>query len=253
MTNFMHMIDAPSLALIVPLLHRGLLERSTATKKRAAQIIGNICSLADHKELVPYLDILLPDLRGTLLDPIPEVRAVTAKALGSLIKGMGEEMFPDLIPWLLDGMKSDAGSVERQGAAQGLAEVLGGMDPSRFENLLPEIVTLCAHPKPAVREGFLSVFAFLPQAFGAQFTVRLCSFSETPPKVVVCSLLVRVNAKTSSHVLYYAQEYLAQVLPPILSGLADEAEGVREISLKAAQVLVNGKPFYALVLSLHMR
>lgn len=58
-----------------------------------------------------------------LVDPIPEVRSVAARALGSLIKGMGEENFPNLVSWLLDTLKSDSSNVERSGAAQGLSEV----------------------------------------------------------------------------------------------------------------------------------
>lgn len=57
------------------------------------------------------------------MDPIPEVRSVAARALGSLIRGMGEENFPDLVSWLLDTLKSDSSNVERSGAAQGLSEV----------------------------------------------------------------------------------------------------------------------------------
>lgn len=58
------------------------------------------------------------------MDPIPEVRSVAARALGSLIRGMGEDKFPDLVPWLLDTLKSDGSNVERSGAAQGLSEVI---------------------------------------------------------------------------------------------------------------------------------
>lgn len=57
------------------------------------------------------------------MDPIPEVRSVAARAVGSLIRGMGEDNFPDLVPWLLDTLKSDGSNVERSGAAQGLSEV----------------------------------------------------------------------------------------------------------------------------------
>lgn len=57
------------------------------------------------------------------MDPIPEVRSVAARALGSLIRGMGEENFPDLVSWLLETLKSDGSNVERSGAAQGLSEV----------------------------------------------------------------------------------------------------------------------------------
>ncbi|GFZ02916.1 similar to ILITYHIA [Actinidia rufa] len=65
------------------------------------------------------LDILLQ----VLVDPIPEVWSVAARALVSLIRGMGEENSPDLVPCLLDTLKSDGSNVERSGAAQGLSEV----------------------------------------------------------------------------------------------------------------------------------
>ena len=126
-TTFVNSVDAASLALVIPIIHRALRDRSSETKKKAAQITGNMVSLVtDHKELRPYLPLLLPELQKVLLDPHPDVRAVAAKALGSLVKGLGEQRFADLVPWLLQTLKSDASSVERSGAAQGLGEVRRG-------------------------------------------------------------------------------------------------------------------------------
>lgn len=151
--NFVHVIDAPSLSLIVPILHKGLKNRSIESKKRAAQILGSMSSLTDHKDLIPYLDLLIPHLRDSVADPIPEVRAIASKSLGNLIKGLGEEYFSDLIPWCLSKMKSESGSVERSGAAQALAEVLAALDPKRLETLMPEILSLTSNLAPHIREG----------------------------------------------------------------------------------------------------
>lgn len=203
-TTFINSIDAPSLALLVPIVHRGLRERSAETKKKAAQIAGNMCSLVtDPTDMLPYIGLLLPEIKKVLVDPIPEVRSVAARAVGSLIRGMGEENFPDLVPWLLDTLKSDGSNVERSGAAQGLSEVVAALGTEYFEHLLPDIIRNCSHQKAPVRDGYLTLFKYLPRSLGVQF-----------------------------------QNYLQQVLPAILDGLADENESVREAALGAGHILV---------------
>ncbi|KAL0005335.1 hypothetical protein SO802_012896 [Lithocarpus litseifolius] len=203
-TTFINSIDAPSLALLVPIVHRGLRERSAETKKKAAQIVGNMCSLVtEPKDMIPYIGLLLPEVKKVLVDPIPEVRSVAARALGSLIRGMGEENFPDLVPWLFDTLKSDNSNVERSGAAQGLSEVLAALGTVYFEHVLPEIIRNCSHQRASVRDGYLTLFKYLPRSLGIQF-----------------------------------QNYLQQALPAILDGLADENESVRDAALGAGHVLV---------------
>jgi len=50
-----------------------------------------------------------------------QVRTVSAKALGAMVKGMGESCFDDLLPWLMETLASEQSSVDRSGAAQGLS------------------------------------------------------------------------------------------------------------------------------------
>uniref|UniRef100_K4AM52 TOG domain-containing protein n=1 Tax=Setaria italica TaxID=4555 RepID=K4AM52_SETIT len=203
-TTFINSIDAPSLALLVPIVHRGLRERGVETKKKAAQIVGNMSSLVtEPKDMIPYIGLLLPEVKKVLVDPIPEVRAVASRALGSLISGMGEEIFPDLVPWLLDTLKSDSSNVERSGAAQGLSEVLAALGQDYFDRILPDIIRNCSHQKASVRDGHLTLFRYLPRSLGGVF-----------------------------------QNYLQAVLPAILDGLADENESVRDAALSAGHVFV---------------
>ena len=202
-TSFVHYIDSPSLALVIPIIDRGLKERSATIQKDAARIVGNLAGLTDSKDFVPYLGKLIPMVRMVLISPVPEARAVAAKALGTLVERLGEVHFVDLVPSLLGVLRSDATGVDRQGAAQGLAEVLAGLGMERMENLLPEIINSASDPKAYVREGHISLLIYLPATFGHRFA-----------------------------------PHLGRIIPPILSGIADEAETVREASMRAGRMII---------------
>ena len=72
------------------------------------------------QDLSPYLGNVIPGLKQSLLDPVPEVRSVSSKALGAMVRGMGENGFDDLLPWLMQTLTSEQSSVDRSGAAQGM-------------------------------------------------------------------------------------------------------------------------------------
>ena len=200
--SFIHYLDAPSLALLVPILERGLGDRS-GLKRKAAQIIGSLSHLAERKDLVNHLDSLIHGLRTAAVDPVPTTRATASKALGSLMEKLGEDVIPDLIPSLMAVLRSDTGAGDRLGSAQALSEILAGLGTSRLNATLPSILQNIASSKAVVREGFMSLFIFLPACFGNSFSV-----------------------------------YLTQIVPSVLAGLADDVETVRETSLKAGRLLV---------------
>ena len=77
---------------------------------------------------------------------------------------MGESTFGDLLPWLMTMLTSEASSVDRSGAAQGLSEVVGGLGIEKLNSLMPDIVSSAekADIQPHVRDGYLMMYIYLP-------------------------------------------------------------------------------------------
>jgi len=84
--TFVQSVESAALAMVVPLLLRGLREKSTATKRQSAVIIDNMSKLVDNPiDAAPFLPLLLPALE-TNAESIadPEAREVTGNAVGQL-------------------------------------------------------------------------------------------------------------------------------------------------------------------------
>jgi HEAT repeat protein len=203
--EFVNPIDPPALAMIMPVVLRGMSDRSTKSKSSAAKIVGGMSNMvAEGKTLLPYKDDVLTCLKKTLVDPLPNVRAVAAQSLGELVRGLGEIEFPDLLDWLIATLKSETTTVERSGGAQGLSEVLVALGPEKLENvLMNELLPLEEASEAAIREGMMWTLAFLPPVMGAHFA-----------------------------------DILEVCLPVVLRSLSDEVEFVRNVALKAGQIIV---------------
>ncbi|CDF38689.1 unnamed protein product [Chondrus crispus] len=219
-SEFMHTIDTASLALLVPLLHRALRDRSSDLKKKSAAIIGSICgNVSDPGDVFPYLDMLLRALRMNLFDAIPEVRLMSAQAIGALAASFGEESLDGLVQWLLsellegtvpsslsqnagDRGKGVTSSVERSGAAMGLAEITTSLPEQRLRDILSKI-KISGEISTEAREGGLLFIASVPQVLGERF-----------------------------------ENEMTTVLDMVLKGLADDADSVRDAALKAGRSLV---------------
>ncbi|VEU21456.1 DEKNAAC102327 [Brettanomyces naardenensis] len=203
-TQFVHYIDGPSMALIIHVIDRGMHDRSASTKKKASQIVGNMSILVDAKDLLPYLPKLITELQESIVDPVPQTRATAARALGTLVERLGEERFPDLIPKLMATLQDETRPGDRMGSAQALAEVIRGLGIPKLDELLPTILAGTTSSKAHVRAGFLPMLLFLPVCFGNQFA-----------------------------------PYLSKTIPPILNGLTDTDDDIRDVSLRAGRLIVS--------------
>ncbi|CAN3359154.1 eIF-2-alpha kinase activator Gcn1p [Diutina catenulata] len=203
-TQFVHYIDGPSLALIIHVIHRGMRDRSAAVKKKACQIVGNMAILVDSRDLDPYLGQLVAELEEAMVDPVPATRSTAARALGSLVEKLGEAKFPELVPSLLAALNDPSRTGDRLGSAQALAEVTCGLGVAKLDELMPTILAGATSPRAHVRAGFMPLLLYLPVCFGTQFA-----------------------------------PYLARIIPPILTGLADTDDDVCDTALRAGRLIVH--------------
>eukprot|EP00529_Nitzschia_sp_RCC80_P005472 CAMPEP_0113461256 /NCGR_PEP_ID=MMETSP0014_2-20120614/11441_1 /TAXON_ID=2857 /ORGANISM="Nitzschia sp." /LENGTH=1037 /DNA_ID=CAMNT_0000352999 /DNA_START=115 /DNA_END=3228 /DNA_ORIENTATION=+ /assembly_acc=CAM_ASM_000159 len=120
--TFVQSVESPALAMVVPLLLRGLREKNTATKRQAAVIIDNMSKLVDNPiDAAPFLPLLLPALE-TNAESIadPEARAVTERGVAQLkrLKGLADKQasIRGDISKLEDTIKEQFGAKDAEGA-----------------------------------------------------------------------------------------------------------------------------------------
>ncbi|KAF9209168.1 translational elongation factor EF-1 alpha [Haplosporangium sp. Z 27] len=92
-TTFVTTVEAPTLAIMNPLLIRGLAERSPAIQRQTAVIIDNMCKLVENPaHAQQFLPKLLPGLdRMIEVAASPELRSVAERARATLVRVGGGE------------------------------------------------------------------------------------------------------------------------------------------------------------------
>ncbi|KAK2076339.1 hypothetical protein QBZ16_000864 [Prototheca wickerhamii] len=209
-TVFVNTVDAAALALIMPVIRRGLRERSGDAKKRSARIVGSLCGLAnDPADMAPLC-------RGAAAAPARRADRPAARGArdgrarwarwcaACATRAAPRTCSPTSCPELAAGLRGETSAVERSGAAQGLAEVLAVRGPAALAALLPRVLEGARAASPAAREGAITLLKYVPGCMPEAYSA-----------------------------------HLAATLPCILRGLADEAEGVRDAALAAARVCVD--------------
>ena len=130
--TFVQSVESPALAMVVPLLLRGLREKVTATKRQSAVIIDNMSKLVDNPiDAAPFLPLLLPALE-TNAESIadPEAREVTGRAVAQLQR----------LKALADKQASVRGDVSK--ISNMLKEAIGADDSAEVKTVIDHASTI---------------------------------------------------------------------------------------------------------------
>ncbi|ORZ13609.1 P-loop containing nucleoside triphosphate hydrolase protein [Absidia repens] len=133
-TTFVQEVDTATLSIMVPLLSRGLQERSTPIKRKSALIIDNMCKLVDDPEVAaPFLPLLLPALEKVQdIVADPECRGVVQKALVTLKRAAGDAA---------SGGQASAVIYSKQEKADKVDVAFKALFPKKLDASLDTIVT----------------------------------------------------------------------------------------------------------------
>ncbi len=220
-TTFRHFVDAPSLAVVMPILRAGLRDREGNSKKVAAQITGALAQVvANHHDIDPYAAELLRYLKTLLMDSLPDTRRVAARALGAMANGSKNAVFAELQALLLAVLSQDnvkvpavgdqniyakngTTAVHRSGSAQGVAELLLVQEAKATHEVISLTAEKLKDSRWEVRDGFIQLIQAINSSFGPKFA-----------------------------------EFLEAAFPLILTSLVDAHATCREAAVKTGQDLV---------------
>ncbi|CAM9581106.1 unnamed protein product [Chrysoparadoxa australica] len=134
--TFVQSVESSALAMVVPLLLRGMQVKATATKRQSAVIIENMSKLVDEPtDAAPFLPLLMPALEkaaATIADP--EARGVADRAYAQLMR--------------LDGLikKSTLKTAEPEKVLAAVKAAYAGIKADDFSNItLDYVVAMCCN------------------------------------------------------------------------------------------------------------
>jgi len=218
-STFNHLVDEGALVFLLPVLRRALATGSSKeVRKRAAQLIANLAlNLLEPAGLRRLVPSVVPVLKATLGDAVPEVRWNAAKALGVLARAMRPfsecavmlaTLRQELLQMVLSA--SSSCSLDRAGAALALAEVLAAHGQDHVLEELSNGLLSCSFKKenPFARESAVLLAGFLPCALQSLGLLSAEVFPE-----------------------------LAKLLEESIALLGDDHEAVREAANRSCRVL----------------
>ncbi|KPA78563.1 hypothetical protein ABB37_06163 [Leptomonas pyrrhocoris] len=243
-TRFINMVDPASLALIIPVLSRGLAAQVSHTRPKAAQIVAAMVNLVnDPRALLPYTDELVRLLEDASQDPSTEARTTAAKAAAALASAIGGNLIDEICQWAFGVLQRvQSGTIEKAGAAQVFVEVVNACGANLLQLYFPIIESGMTDERPPVREGFLYIMVYAPSTLSTEsfqdflpigLPWVLEGLSHFSDKVRDVSL-----AAGDSIVSLYGTRNLELVLGPLLDGVTSEVTTLRQSSLQLSAKLM---------------
>ena len=92
------------------------------------------------KALREILGVVLDQIINALASGNVDKRTVAGRALGDVVKKLGERVLPEMVPFLRKGLETGDSSM-RQGVCLGLTEVLQCATRKQIEDYLPPLVS----------------------------------------------------------------------------------------------------------------
>lgn len=243
-TRFINVVDPASLALIIPIISRGLSGQVKNTRSKAAQIVATMVTLVrDPQSLTPYADELILLLQSAAQDPEPEARTTSAKALSALCGAIGLHLVHRVATWCFEVLqKTSSGTIEKAGAAQVFVELVNPYGSTLMKEYIREVKKGMTDERPGVREGFLYMMVYAPSSFDPLLFQRFLprAFPWVLSGLSHYSDRVREVALTAgdSIIGMYGTENLDFVLGPLLTGTSSEITNLRHSSLLLASKLL---------------
>ncbi|KAJ3340459.1 translational elongation factor EF-1 alpha, partial [Kappamyces sp. JEL0680] len=167
-TTFVQQVEAPTLAIMVPLLNRALAERKPQVQRQTTVIIDNMCKLVENPaDAHQFLPVLMPGLDRIIeIAADPELRNVASNARATMIRVGGgssgdvedpaavkarhESEHKDIVERVRKEVAANGGKPLDQPTVDYVASLIGVMYGSRVLAIADWIPTVSAYLAPSV-------------------------------------------------------------------------------------------------------
>ena len=241
-TNFNHKLDTPTLALIIPILDYNLKSQNDKLKKMASHILGSLPEILINKyDLNKYENILIPDLKNCIFESSPETRNELSKTFGKLYEIFNKK--DEIKSFIIKYLENEREINELTACAQLYSEILFN-DKENLKENLNKIIEKIKNGNDLIKEGYLSIFVFLPNCFESKenfheifdliFDIIIKHFSEKNENIrKITTKIYEIFIKLIS------EKNVNKLIFPLLDNFYNENDLIRNNSLALIKTLIN--------------